>query len=252
MSNQINIYLTPLDKVEDSIKRATRVVANYFKENETSIVLSDFCEILKRSAKWNIGNIETEYIKVQNDLEQTYKNANIFIHKLTRGEVLTAFKMADKKGKNFLDSLRGRLFEAILVGLYGGTYLLETPRKPEQRGWGVSVGLPTKSASDVIAYIDPSGDKDKSKKTMDYVYIKENNRVFYECKIQPDRFGETEIKYFTLFHKKFNELMLDHELCFFAADCIDEIEMELADYDLNFPLNALGYDNAASFIEGKL
>lgn len=252
MSKPIKIYLQKLDRDDYTITQATRDVANYFKDYRTHIILEDFCELLKRSAKWQIGEIEERYIDVQNELETTYQNANIQIFKLTRGNLLKAFKMTDKKDKDFLNALRGKLFEGVLVGFYGGTYILEHPPIPQQRGWGVSISLPTKNSDDLIAYYHPSGNSKLSKKTMDYAYLKNSSRVFYECKIQPDKFGETETNYFSLFHEKFNSLELKHELCFFAADLSIEVEMEVADYDFHFPLNALGYDTLADFISNHL
>lgn len=252
MTKPINIYLKTLDRDDLTIKQASRDVANYFKDVQTHIILEDFCELLKRSAKWQRGTVESRYKEVQNELENAYQNANINIFKLTRGHLFTAFKMADKKDKNFLNSLRGKIFEAILVGFYGGTYSLEHPPPPQQRGWGVSIGLPTKNENDVIAYYHHSGNPDLSKKTMDYAYLKNSVRVFYECKIQPDRFGDVEEQYFSLFHEKFKSFNLEHELCFFAADRFDEVEMEISDSDFDFPLHAFGYDNLASYISNHL
>ncbi|MEX3746521.1 hypothetical protein [Lysinibacillus xylanilyticus] len=254
MNSQIPIYLTSLDIVNDEIIiKATRKVANYFKNEKTHIILGDFCEmILKRSAKWGIGDVENKFSSIQEELETTYKNEQVNIYNLTRGELETAFKMADSRDKKYLGDLRGRLFEAILVGIYGGTYILEHPPPNQQRGWGVSIGIPTNSEPDVIKYVHETQDPQKSKKTMDYAYIKGVNRVFFECKIQPDRFEDAEINYFKLFHNKFVEFDLGHELCFFAADSYTEIEMEMEDYELEFPLNLLGYDNINAFVVEKM
>lgn len=63
MVNQVSIYLTPLDIVNDElIIKATRKVPNFFNKKGTHIILGDFCEmVLKRSAKWEIGDVESKY-----------------------------------------------------------------------------------------------------------------------------------------------------------------------------------------------
>lgn len=248
MVNKSQIVLKVSDIPKFEIDRYTKMVADYLSEENRRIIIKDLCLLFSDSAKWKLKDAYKNFQEKKKSLFDIYHYEDIQIE-IILNELDKAFKFACSRNISFYNDLRGKLFEAILVGVYGGAKLLYLNRNFQ--GWGVSLWVHEEGERPrKIEYVDPKIIGKNNKTTFDYAYLDEENNYFYECKINPNGLSELEVGYFWEVHTEMLSLGVEHKICYFSSDNFFNVEILLAEKEAleDLEIIALGFDNIASFV----
>lgn len=209
MSNpSITLEVLDLKSAEDKF---IRPISTYFSNPSTQVLVEEFCKFLSNSAKYN--SKEEILSKFANYKSQVVIQCNQ--HSLDpNGLIGNLEKLINIGSKNFtkFNDIRGKLFEALLVGLHGGVRNMS-----KTFGWGVGLKVPSPQSA-FIEYIDPEYEGFKNnKKTFDVAYLSQQNNHLYECKIAPEGLGNLEIGYFKEVASCFAKHKLPYEIYLFSS-----------------------------------
>lgn len=246
-SLKVSIHLEDCDFKEPKLDRIIRPLTTYFSESKTHIILKDFCLFLSESYKWKTEDILENFELEKQSLMKQYEIRNINVEKMLH-YLEEAVNYGVSISRDKFNEVRGKLFEAVLIGVNGG--IRKVLSQSRNMGWGVCLKIPS-STSKPIEFIDKTIVGKDNKKTFDFVYLNPKMNYLYECKISPNGLGPLEIGYF----KKVQECFLNYELpfqiCFFSSDnsfavgySLSKIK-ELEDVEII----GLGYDDVVTFVQ---
>ncbi|AOS66813.1 hypothetical protein CJZ71_15840 [Bacillus subtilis] len=219
MSGDNLILFERTDNTEKFIEQAVKEIADHFSNKRSYLKL--FVRLIRNSHMWKIENIESELQNVESIFQRFIDGGSELVTILRK-----AFTSC-KKTKH-LKKLRGALAEGLLISMYGGSNILDSP----SYGWGARVKLNTRETTLDIVYDCPfHTDKTKTKcrrrSTVDLGYWDGNNGKFFECKVRPENITCSEFKYMNTLHRELSERKINHEIFFVSTDTKDSIEMTL-------------------------
>lgn len=204
------ITLERLDFDNHEIDKHIRPISTYFSDAKNGVLIEDFCKFLSNSAKYNTDEILGKFENYKSEILVQSKQHNLNSNKLI-GNLEALINIGSKNSKKF-NEIRGKLFEALLIGLHGGVRLTNS-----NFGWGVGLRVPNRR-SPFIEYIDTQYEGPKNnKKTFDVAYLKKQNNYLYECKIAPEGLGELEIGYFKEVSNCLSSHNLPYEIYLFSS-----------------------------------
>lgn len=179
------------------IEEAVKIVADYFSQKKDS--LESYCMMLSASAGyWDDSGLNERMVNrwATSFKRKFSENDENDIDILVDGTV-NAFKKCENSDE--LHKLRGHLFEAIIMGIYGGTDNFLNAYS-YTHGWGAQVNTVDQSRELIPVKYSCSkklSDDCEGRVTIDIAYwnaqVKQGS--FYECKITPRNFGCKEYMY---------------------------------------------------------
>lgn len=207
MSNRIlisTVYFNRKDKPKQFIEDTVKKVADHFKDGQGYLV--NFCLMISNSKNWYLEDKELD----RNLLSQ-WKEKFVGIHTYSKSKSDLADIVEDAflKCKSFEDfcSLRGLLFEGVLIGAFGGSEILE---RRDTYGWGAEVNVLKKGRIETVDYqCQLKKNKEcKSRLTIDFANwdAQSEHGEFFECKVTPKNFTCKEDNYMKVLQDTIKEI----------------------------------------------
>lgn len=215
--------------IPSHIEEISKEFAELFKVKRSYI--SEYCSLIKTSKRWNMENIS--------------EKLNRWIVKMARypesRKLIDIAKRAFESctSKLELDSLRGAMMEALVIGSFGGTKNLAK----KNYGWGarVDINLPNVPVEKIRYKCTLHEDINCSNRsTVDFGYWNGKHGKFYECKVQPVGIGCKEVKYMQHLKDRLGEHQISNEMFFVCADPTEEVRIKLTSLGLGPLYKAIG------------
>ncbi|KGR80632.1 hypothetical protein CD30_19605 [Ureibacillus massiliensis 4400831 = CIP 108448 = CCUG 49529] len=197
MNNQTaisSVYFNRKDRPKEFIEEAVKKVADFFKDRED--YLDNFCLMISSSKNWYIEEKELD-----KELLSKWKEKFIGDHTYSKSksDLADVVEEAFLKCETFDDfcSLRGLLFEGVLIGVFGGSQIINN--NDPSFGWGAEVKVIMKGHIETVDYqcqLKRNSDCN-SRLTIDFAYWNPQNKhgEFFECKVTPKNFSCKEDNY---------------------------------------------------------
>lgn len=219
MSGDNLILFERTDNTEEFIEQAVKEIADHFSYKRSYLKL--FVRMIRSSYMWEIEDIESELQNIESIFRRFIDGGSELVPILRK-----AFTSC-KKTKQ-LKKLRGALAEGLLISMYGGSSILDSPNY----GWGARVKLNNQETTLDIVYdcpfhTDKTKPKCRRRSTVDLGYWDGSNGKFFECKIRKEKITCSEYNYMNTLHRELSERKINHEIFLASTDTTDGIEMTL-------------------------
>lgn len=224
-----SISFERLDRISSHIEEISKEFADHFKSRRPYV--SEYCSLIRLSRRWEIENLEeklSEWIS-KNEKRPGFSRLVDIVGRAFRGCTST----------KEINSLRGAMVEAILIGCFGGSKNLNNPNY----GWGARVDVISPDAPvDKIVYrctIHETEDC-SNRSTVDFGFWNGKHGKFFECKVRPNSIGCKEVMYMQYLKTRLNSHDISNEMFFVCADPSEAVKMQLEEWGLSPVYKAIG------------
>lgn len=229
MSDIKLISFTRLDSLPSHIEHVVKDIADFFTIMRPYV--SEYCSLIKISKRWNTSNL-SEKLRGWKEMMSRRPKSTPMTDLVER-----AFNSCTCQED--IDSLRGAMVEALVIGGFGGSQHL----RKNNYGWGARVDINKEGEPlQKVTYkcLAPKGPECFRRSTVDFGYWNGKHGKFYECKVQPDKIGCKEMRYMEHLKSELEKNKVSHEIFFVCADYYDEIRIQLDTYGLSPVYKAVG------------
>lgn len=233
-STPVSITFKRTDKIPYHIEQSCRKIADYFsiKQNQSTIDLSNFCNVIKTSKRWTIKNLKTLLDGWRNIIIKTISGKWVDI-------VYDAYSSCQTTDD--IHKLRGMITEALVIAAHGGAKVLGM----KEYGWGALVILKKDKLSAEVKYVCTEHKEADCKKrsTVDFGIWDGKKAFFYECKASPDGIGCKEIMYMNELRTNLNSHKINHEIMFMCPEDVVFVRQKLRKLGKDGDFIPIGYNN---------
>lgn len=197
-------------------------IANHFTIPRKYLV--DFCTIIQLSVRWKLSTLEKNLI----DWKEKFISVSDERAIITQIVIDSFEKCQCEKD---IDKLRGGIVEALVIGIYGGTSILDE----NNFGWGANVMVKDSSGKPApIRYVcsidKPLDNKetcysDEKRETVDFGFYRGEKGKFFECKAQSRGVGCIDIKYMEKLSESLSNREIRHNIYFVFATSRTNIDI---------------------------
>ncbi|MED1607740.1 hypothetical protein P4U90_20680 [Cytobacillus kochii] len=217
------------DKLPKHIEITALLVADHFKRRRNYI--SQFCRLIKVSKRWKIQKIDEELVRWKDSFSKIEGTRNII------DIICNGFPKCSSNEE--IHKLRGALVEALLIGCFGGSEILNQ----NNYGWGAQVQLNKQLEPQKLLkyHCNKSDNHDcHNRTTVDFGYWDGYHAKFFECKAQPIGIGCKEVSYMKYLKNEMASERVSNEVFFVCPEHRDSIIMRLEEYGLSPVYKAWG------------
>lgn len=239
-----NIALVSFERLDYSIpshiEEISKEFADLFKIRRDYV--SEYCSLIKTSKRWDMSNVSDKLDKWITKM-QRYTGVRKFLEITKR-----AFESCTSKEE--IDSLRGAMMEALVIGSFGGSENLGK----DNYGWGarVDINIPNTPVEKVRYKCTLHQETDCSNRsTVDFGYWNGSHGKFYECKVQPMGIGCKEVKYMQHLKDRLGQHQISNEMFFVCADPTEEIKIKLTSLGLGPLYKAIGIQELTQMLKAS-
>lgn len=223
------------------IIKSVKLLSDHFKVDRE--YLSDYLSVLRFSKRWKIATMVADLQVWESNFTKIYSTGTYNIVKLTKEAFLGC------TSKEEIDSLRGAIVEAIIIGCFEGHENL----KFENFGWGASVNIREDDTETQLKYLCSERVKNEcdNRLTVDFGYWDGKHGQFFECKVEPKAIGCKEVNYMKYLKEELRKRGFSHEIFFVSPKPESAILLQLDNYDLGPTFKPFGINSMREILKQK-